>query len=369
MTWKYSQEATAMIKSLIKSTLKTACTLAAPLCARRSAMTEEDALALLQAFSPRPTGTALTKNTVLEPSCDLQIIIPAYNVEPYLADCLDSVLSQQTKYRFHVVLVDDGSTDATPAIADRYAGDPKLTIIHQANRGFSGARNVALETIFGKYLMFVDSDDILHPGAIEALLSEAFAHDCDVVEGGAYYLTGTEQTLMYRYEKSGSADPFTFHGQPWAKVYKARLFQNLQFPEGFWYEDSILAFLLWPVVKNPRRIPAMAYIHRRNPQGITAASRGRPKAIDTCWITQQLMAERETLGLPKDEAYFAQLIDQIRLNHYRVKALPKDIQEAAFVLTCGLLNTRFPTFPQQTTLTKALKEKNFGTFQMCCKFY
>lgn len=358
-----------MLKSLIKSTLKTACNLAAPLCAGKSAMTAEEARAALEAFSPRPTGTALTKNTVVSPTCDLQIIIPAYNVEEYLAGCLDSVLSQKTKYDFRVILVDDGSTDATPAIADRCAGDPRLTVIHQANRGFSGARNVALETIFGKYLMFVDSDDILCPGAIEALLDEAFAHDCDVVEGGAYYLTGTEQTLMYRYDAPEAADPFTFHGQPWAKVYKAKLFENLCFPEGFWYEDSILAFLLWPVAKVTRRIPAMTYIHRRNPKGITAASRGRPKAVDTYWITEQLTKEREELGLPKDEAYFAQLIDQIRLNHYRIKALPRGIREAVFVLTCQLLNAQFPTFPVDTTLTKALKTQNFGTFQMCCKFY
>ena len=358
-----------MIKSLIKSTLKTACTLISPLCSKKSQMTPESAQALLESFSPCSTGFALTKNTVTAPTCDLQIIIPAYNVEEYLAACLDSVLSQQTKYHFHVVLVDDGSTDSTPAIADSYAGHKNLTIIHQENRGFSGARNVALKTIFGKYLMFVDSDDMLYPGAIENLLSEAFAYDCDVVEGGAHYLTGEDQTLMYRYDTAEAADPFTFHGQPWAKVYKAHLFQNLQFPEGFWYEDSILAFLIWPVVKNARRVSNMAYIHRRNPKGITAASRGRPKAVDTVWITRQMMQEREALPLPKDDAYFAQLMDQIMLNHYRIKALPAEIQEAAFVLTSDLLAQQFPTFPTETTLTKALKEKNFGTFQMYCKFY
>ncbi len=358
-----------MLRSLIKSTLKTACNIVAPLCAKTSTRTPAEARAILEAFSPRPTGSALTENTLVTPTCDLQIIIPAYNVEEYLATCLDSVLSQQTKYHFHVILVDDGSTDATPAIADRYAGHENLTIIHQANRGFSGARNVALEEIFGRYLMFVDSDDILHPGAIEALLDEAFAHDCDVVEGGTYYLTGTEQTLMYRYEDSQTVSPFTFHGQPWAKVYKAHLFQNLRFPEGFWYEDSILSFLIWPVVKTCRQISAMAYIHRRNPKGITAASRGRPKAVDTYWITEQMTQERETRNLPKDEAYFAHLLDQIQLNHYRIKALPQEIQEAAFILTCDLLTQQFPTFPQQTTLTKSLKEKNFGTFQMCCKLY
>lgn len=358
-----------MLKSLIKSTLKAACVAAAPLCSKKSTMDEQTARSVLEAASARPGGTALRKNTILPPTCDLQIIIPAYNVEDYLAECMDSVLSQQTKYDYRVVLVDDGSTDATPAIADRYADDPRVRVIHQENRGFSGARNVALEEIFGRYLMFVDSDDLLFTGAIEALLSAAYEQNCDVAEGGAYYLTGDEQTVMYRYEAAGTADPFSFHGQPWAKVYKAEIFKNLQFPEGFWYEDSILAFLVWPGVKSAFRVPEMAYIHRRNPKGITAASRGRPKAVDTCWITEQLMEERAALGLPVDGAYFAQLLDQIRLNHYRIKALPEEIQEAAFVLSCCLLKARFPSFPKETTLTKALKTKDFGAFRMCCKFY
>lgn len=358
-----------MLKSLIKSALKAACTAAAPLCSKKSAMDAETARSVLEAASPRPLGSALRKNRLLPPVCDLQIVIPAYNVEEYLADCMDSVLSQKTKYDYRVILVDDGSTDATPAIADRYADDPRVTVIHQANRGFSGARNVTLEEIFGRYLMFVDSDDLLFPGAIEALLDAAYEHGCDVVEGGAYYLTGEEQTIMYRYDAAETADPFSFHGQPWTKVYKAEIFEHLQFPEGFWYEDSILAFLIWPVVRSARRVPEMAYIHRRNPKGITAASRGRPKAVDTYWITEQLMTERNTLGLAVDEAYFAQLLDQIRLNHYRIKALPEAVQEAAFVLSCELLQTQFPNFPDNSALTKALKKKDFGAFRMCCKFY
>ena len=358
-----------MLKSLIKSALKVACNAAAPLCSKQSAMDSDTARSVLHAASPRPSGTALRKNTLLAPTCDLQIVIPDYNVEEYLADCMDSVLNQQTKYDYRVILVDDGSTDATPAIADRYAADSRVTVIHQANRGFSGARNVALEALFGRYLMFVDSDDLLFPGAIEALLDVAFQHNCDVVEGGAYYLTGEEQTIMYRYDAAEAADPFTFHGQPWAKVYQAEIFENLQVPEGFWYEDSILAFLIWPVVRSARRVPEMAYIHRRNPKGITAASRGRPKAVDTYWITEQLMGERNALGLPVDEAYFAQLLDQIRLNHYRIKALPEQVQEDTLVLSCDLLNARFPNFPENSALAKALKKKDFGAFRMCCKFY
>ena len=87
------------------------------------------------ASPPPPTGTAAADNRLLEPECDLQIVIPAYNVEAYLAQCMDSVLAQETKYTYRVILVDDGATDTTPAIADTYSDDPRVTVDSPAEQG------------------------------------------------------------------------------------------------------------------------------------------------------------------------------------------------------------------------------------------
>ena len=132
------------LKGAIKGTLKGILNTAAPVFSRRSAMDSSSARETLLGFSPPPTGTAAADNRLLEPECDLQIVIPAYNVEAYLAQCMDSVLAQETKYTYRVILVDDGATDTTPAIADTYSDDPRVTVIHQRNKGLSGARNTGI---------------------------------------------------------------------------------------------------------------------------------------------------------------------------------------------------------------------------------
>ena len=84
----------------------------------------------LSTFSPQPKGKPTTHNLLETPTCDLQIIVPAYNVENYLEPCIESILTQKTQYSFKIVLIDDGSTDNTPAIADKYADHPNVMVIH-----------------------------------------------------------------------------------------------------------------------------------------------------------------------------------------------------------------------------------------------
>ena len=117
----------------------------------------------------------------------ISIIIPVYNVEGYLESCLDSILAQ-TFQDFDVYIVDDGSTDATPAVCDRYAAqNDKIKVIHKKNEGVSIARNVAIEQAQGTYLVFFDGDDHVEPECLEELYQEAVSKDADSVIFG-YYL-------------------------------------------------------------------------------------------------------------------------------------------------------------------------------------
>ena len=92
---------------------------------------------------------------------DISVVIPVYNVEPYLCRCLDTVINQ-THQSLEIILVDDGSPDRCPEICDQYAEkDPRIKVIHKKNGGLASARNAGINEASGKYLFFVDSDDCL----------------------------------------------------------------------------------------------------------------------------------------------------------------------------------------------------------------
>ena len=109
----------------------------------------------------------------------ITIIVPVYNAEEYLDRCMNSILDQEFS-SYEVILVDDGSTDASGLICDRYSGtDPRFITVHQKNSGVSAARNAGLNLAQGEYVMFLDSDDALLPYALDELMSNS--NDEDVV--------------------------------------------------------------------------------------------------------------------------------------------------------------------------------------------
>lgn len=106
----------------------------------------------------------------------ISVIVPVYNVEPYLRQCVDSILGQ-TFRDFELILVDDGSPDGCPAICDEYAKmDSRVKVIHKENGGLSSARNAGLDVAKGKYIAFVDSDDWIHPEMSETMQNRMQQH-------------------------------------------------------------------------------------------------------------------------------------------------------------------------------------------------
>ena len=125
----------------------------------------------------------------------ISVIIPVYNMGPWLRDCLESVLAQ-TFTSFECILVDDGSTDDSPQICDHYAKkDDRFRVIHKANGGLSSARNAGLDDAAGEYIAFVDSDDVILPDYLKILYEALHQNDADMSICGVEDVTESCQSL------------------------------------------------------------------------------------------------------------------------------------------------------------------------------
>ena len=113
----------------------------------------------------------------------VSIIVPVYNVEAYLKKCVHSLLAQDLQQdEYEIILVDDGSTDSCGALCDAFAADNEnIRVIHQQNRGLSGARNSGLAVATGQYILFVDSDDFLNPDVLGALVGQMEEQNLDIL--------------------------------------------------------------------------------------------------------------------------------------------------------------------------------------------
>ncbi len=291
----------------------------------------------------RDNGGSSYGNNILDIQYDLQIIIAAYNCEHTIKQCLHSIVSQKTNYHYIIKVVDDGSTDNTGVIIDRIAKTAaNLKVIHQKNMGLSGARNTGLNRIQGKYVLFVDSDDTLPEDAVENLLDYAYRYDGDIVERGYNVFNNDgEVVATLKHSVDSLIDPFTsLYGYPWGKVYKSHLFKNVVFPEKYWFEDTVAMYRIWPNAKKVFTIDNITYNYRDNPHGITATFGGKPKSLDTLWITQKLLSECEVL----DERVYNFTLSQIIMNTQRLMYLSDKINRANFVISKHLIAHYFPSY-------------------------
>lgn len=310
----------------------------------------------------------------MNPQYDLQIIIPAYNAEKYIEKCLNSILSQKTQYTYVITVINDGSTDETSQILSKYLDDEHIDIISQSNKGFSGARNRGLKNLVGHYLMFVDSDDWICEDAIEKLMNKSIEWDADIVEGSVLFVDDNGRTLSRKHHFSSCGDKDyeeTLWGQPWGKVIRATVFENLCFPEGFWYEDSIFEYCIYPFWEKKYTIENDVYAYRYNLNGITYKSRGNVKSIDHYWIMLYLWDWiKDKQILRSDEWLQISMLDNMVLGYLRTKDLDEKTVQSGFVVLRKRYLSSFANPPRQQNkyilLDKSIRKKDFGQFKLLC---
>lgn len=266
----------------------------------------DDAFAILEAASPRPKG-GLSVSPREWPECpqvDVSVIVPCYNVERYLKKCLESIIGQRTSYSYEVICVDDGSTDSTGRLLDEFAeNNEAIRVIHQKNRGLSGARNSGMVAARGATFMFVDSDDIVLPGAIENLYKSFDEQDVD-------YITATYERLSENGEKKEPLGMKRAHGAPWGRLYSREVWRNLEFPEGFWFEDTVQLFCIDSRFRESY-LDVPVYLYRYNGDGIMSRSRSSKKSLDTLWIVDEMCKWCNELHISKDVKFYDKVLWQL----------------------------------------------------------
>ncbi|WP_314991062.1 glycosyltransferase family 2 protein [uncultured Gemella sp.] len=204
----------------------------------------------------------------------VSIIVPVYKVEQYLKRCMDSVLNQTYK-NIEVILVNDGSPDNCPALCDEYAKiDSRVRVIHKENGGLSSARNVALDTVKGDYVFFVDSDDWLELDTLE-VLEEYLEKDYDMISFQRTYLT-EEKVVEKGNENAKDLDvsqyiDASFLGQydffVTTKIFKTEVFNNVRFLEGRNYEDLEIMHRLFLNMKKVVGLDYFLYYYWKGNEG------------------------------------------------------------------------------------------------------
>ena len=214
----------------------------------------------------------------MEKKPKVSVIIPVYNVEPYLAECVESIRNQ-TERELEIILVDDGSTDACPHICDQFAAeDARIRVFHQENKGVSSARNAGIEMAAADWLIFVDSDDWLEQNAVEILYRQAVEENCDIVcatfishtlaghvlnersfASSVLYFKNQDRRFFFESILVGSQQSRPVNLQSaCAKIYSRKLFNmtdGCRFPEGLKRREDLI-FNLYAVY-NARSVVAL----------------------------------------------------------------------------------------------------------------
>lgn len=206
----------------------------------------------------------------------VSVIVPVYNVQDYLAECINSIIRQNYTH-FELLLVDDGSTDNSGMLCEQYRKkDNRIKVIHKKNGGLSDARNYGIDKALGEYLTFIDSDDYVSEIYLNALVNTAIHNNADIVQ------------VEFTREKNRLASKSAFGNKiynptealksmltlqrvqvnAWAKLYHAKLFDGVRYPVGKINEDNLTTYKTLIRANKVACCSDYLYYYRVNPAGI-----------------------------------------------------------------------------------------------------
>ena len=226
----------------------------------------------------------------------VSIIVPVYNVAPYLEQCVESIRSQSYS-NFQCFLVDDGSTDGSAALCDRAAAaDSRFIALHKSNSGVSDARNQAMDLAEGKYLQFADGDDWLAPDATETFVRAAEITGCDLVVAHFYRVAGERQARRGHIKTGGvmtrrefaeqmvKAPANYYYGVLWNKLYRRSTVEanRLRCDRRMaWCEDFLFNLEYIQYARLIAAVPRAVYYYRKREDSLVNTQTGLRRLIRT----------------------------------------------------------------------------------------
>lgn len=317
----------------------------------------------------------------------VSIVIPVYNVEKYLARCLESCINQ-TYENLEIICVNDGSTDNSLKILEQYQKlDSRIQIINKENGGLSSARNTGLKHVKGKYILFVDSDDYISTIAIEKLLENAEANNSDVVifdyisgdSNSEHPKTHQQSKFLSEYvNKPFDKSIMGFLGYKytpptaWSKLYRTDLIKDkIQFCEGLIFEDNPFWAEVYLSAKKITYVPMPLYYYLLNRSGCIMQSLGND-VFDIFKIHEHIEKTFKNHNLYekyKSEINLIKIMDYIR-NYFRIDdKLKKDFYnkicstDIETKYTDWLTGNYLDIEKTFVKIYKTMKELNFEDFQ------
>ena len=245
----------------------------------------------------------------------ISVIVPVFNVAGYLPQCVDSILSQDYG-NLEVILIDDGSTDGSGELCDRYAAlDSRVRAIHQKNGGAAAAKNAGLRLATGEYLAFADSDDYLEPGAYGFLMKILLENGADAVQGSfreVYRNRAEEQRIseeilegydyLLRFPKDFSCALL------WNKLYRRALFDGVFFEEGHKIDDEYFTYQGFLQPRKVVRMDRVVYNYRKRASSVMSSPESAERLVLDCLDSaakrrQRILDTLPQLREPFDENY------------------------------------------------------------------
>lgn len=273
----------------------------------------------------------------------VSVIIPVYNVEKYLERCLKSVVEQSLK-DIEIIVVNDGSTDGSGAICEKFAkSDNRIKIINQKNKGIGSARNTGMKSASGEYIGFVDSDDWIDSDFFEKLYDTAQEYGADIayadfIRKGKY----KHKIRMGIREKKVSVDIYDKMkhcrnltlGCVWNKIYKRDLIESngLSFPEGRLFEDGIFSMQAIYYANRTVSVPDTYYYYFVNPTSIVKSQKTQKKTDDVILCQHDILNFMRQKGIELEAGEFLTVTYKLKVLFLTLLVIKEDLFLKKFYL-------------------------------------